>query len=253
MGPAISIGQYYPDNTSRQRPCDAAVVIPTILRPCLVDAVRSVFAQQFEGRIQILIGVDVAKGEIDPVIWLLEQRPDRVSVLMLNLPYSTSTLNGGLHEARDGGATRTMASFMANSRYVAYLDDDNTWAEDHLSVLHEAIQGHAWAASERILVDELTGEKLCVDRWDSVGTDRGRFAATGGMVDPNCLMVDKLKVADALSKWTEPSLREGRGADRNFFRAIARRSHVFVNRPTVFYNIRPTNVLWKFMRDNVKF
>ncbi|MBT6512880.1 MAG: hypothetical protein HOL02_20820 [Rhodospirillaceae bacterium] len=42
---------------------DAAVVIPTLLRSSLVRAVESVFAQDFDGRIQVLIGVDVAKGD----------------------------------------------------------------------------------------------------------------------------------------------------------------------------------------------
>ncbi len=29
-----------------------------------------------------------------------------------------------------------MLSYLANSRYVAYLDDDNWWADDHLSAMH---------------------------------------------------------------------------------------------------------------------
>ena len=36
-----------------------AVIIPTTLRPELCRAVRSVFAQDFPGSVQILIGIDV--------------------------------------------------------------------------------------------------------------------------------------------------------------------------------------------------
>ena len=41
---------------------DVAVVMPTLLRPSLKRAVESVFAQDVRGRVQILIGVDVAEG-----------------------------------------------------------------------------------------------------------------------------------------------------------------------------------------------
>jgi len=42
---------------------DAAVVMPTLLRPSLERAVRSVFAQDLGGRIQLLIGVDCPSSE----------------------------------------------------------------------------------------------------------------------------------------------------------------------------------------------
>ena len=45
-----------------QTPFDVAVVIPTVLRSTLARAVRSVFAQEFDGRIQVLIGVDRPLG-----------------------------------------------------------------------------------------------------------------------------------------------------------------------------------------------
>src|SRR5690606_9284128 len=41
---------------------DCAVVIPTILRPVLARAVRSVYAQDFPGSVQVLVGIDVATG-----------------------------------------------------------------------------------------------------------------------------------------------------------------------------------------------
>ena len=42
---------------------DAAVVIATIVRPSSRRAVRSVFNQDWPGRIHILIGVDVSRGD----------------------------------------------------------------------------------------------------------------------------------------------------------------------------------------------
>lgn len=37
-----------------QHPCDAAVMMPTIVRPMIVEALRSIFAQEFTGRIRVL-------------------------------------------------------------------------------------------------------------------------------------------------------------------------------------------------------
>ena len=42
---------------------DAAVIIPTILRPTLVRAMQSVFNQDLGGRIQLLIGIDQRQGD----------------------------------------------------------------------------------------------------------------------------------------------------------------------------------------------
>jgi hypothetical protein len=247
----VSIGSFYPAASSSQTPATVAVAIPTILRPCVVDAVRSVYRQEFDGTIQILIGVDIAKGDIEMLNAVLEERPAHVTALVLALPYSTSKRHGGVHEARDGGAIRATLSLLANSRLVATLDDDNTWESNHLAVLERAIAGRTWAATQRYLVDEDTGERLCVDRWDSVGVNRGRFASQGGLVDTNCIMVDKIKAAAAFHRWSANP--QGMGADRNFFRAIAGGSHAYVPVPTVNYRIRRTNILWQFMRENVSF
>ena len=248
------IGGYYPDDGDGQAPAAVAVVMPTILRPCVGAAVESVFRQTFPGRIQLLIGVDKAAEPSTLLEAAIERRPGHVSALVLALPYSTSLRHGGVHTALDGGALRTLLSFAANARYVAFLDDDNTFEPDHLASLLEAIRGKAWAYSLRMLVDERTGEALGVDRWDSVGVDRGRFAQQGGFVDTNCLLVDKIATARALGRWAESGTGQpGLTADRNFFAAIRGAPHGRVERATVRYGIRPTNVLNTFLRENTQF
>jgi hypothetical protein len=247
---ASSIGTYYPDAGEAQAPAAVAVVIPTILRPCIVTAVESVYRQTFSGRIQLMIGVDKAAGSAAELEAALARRPDHVSAIVLALPYSTSVRHGGVHPATDGGSLRSILSFMANTRYVAYLDDDNAWEPDHLAAVMQAIQGKAWAYSLRMLIDETTGQELGVDRWDSVGPDAGRFAPEGGMVDPNCLLVDKVALARAFGRWSEGP---GVASDRSFFAGIKHTPHGRVDRATVRYGIRPTNVMHGFLRDNVKF
>lgn len=257
MNDAASIGTYFPSALAPQCLADVAVVMPTILRPQILRAVRSVFAQSGPLKVMLLIGIDQAEGEREPLVSLLEARPSWLSALLLNLPYSTSARNGGVHTPLDGGALRSILSFMANSRYVAYLDDDNEWLPHHLELSLAAVRGCAWVQSPRILVDEQTERDICIDRWDSVGVDRGRFAHLGGFVDPNCLLIDKAWVGDALGSWANPfrkrpkdaTWEQTHAADKSLFRAIRSEPGGIVREPTVRYRIRRSNVLWTFIRQ----
>lgn len=139
---------------------------------------------------------------------------------------------------------------MANSRRVAYLDDDNYWLPGHLASLLGAIEGKAWAFSLRWLVDEVTGKSIVIDRWDSLGAGQGRFASIGGLVDTNCLLVDKVCCAHALGRWAESfDGRAGVTADRNFFAGIRELPSLGTGEATVMYSIRRTNVLWNLIRQ----
>ena len=183
----------------RQKQSDVAVVIPTIVRPSLARAVRSAVEQDFPGTIQVLVGVDKSLGERAVLDVVGDMGADGRDIILFDPGYSTSTRHGGPHLAHDGGALRTILSYAANSRYVAYLDDDNWWAPDHLTTLHRAIQGTDWAFSLRWFVDPRTKRPLCIDAWESVGPAAGVYRKRfGGWVDPNCLMIDKLACEPAL-------------------------------------------------------
>lgn len=252
--PPLSLGRHFRDREAPQLRADVAVIVPTILRPALLDAVRSVYDQTFDGRVQLLIGADLNADQADPLFDLLETRPANLSATVLTLPYSTSSRHGGVHPAWDGGALRPILSFMANALHLAYLDDDNTWEPDHLASLMAAVQGKAWAYSLRLLLDEETGAELGVDVWDAVGPGRGRFKAQGGLVDPSCLLVNKLHMAHALWLWSDPGPgRMGVEADRRFAEALFRQPFGRVERPTVRYRIRTTNILRKFLAEGTVF
>lgn len=247
-----SIGRYYPDAFAAQDPVAVAVIIPTILRPTLGRAVQSVYEQDLDKRIQIVIGVDVAEGNLDDFEPVFAARPPHVSILIMALPYSTSVRHGGIHVSTDGGSLRTIMSYAANARHLAYLDDDNTWFPYHLRHLLGAIQGKVWASGQRILVDEETDQHLCVDVWDSVGPNKGRFKQRGGFIDPNCLMIDKLRVGNVLGNWCIPvNNSPGMTADKTFFKALLAGSYNMVMVPTVLYRIRKTNIMWEFVRGNI--
>jgi hypothetical protein len=246
----LPFGWYYPDAGDPQVPSDAAVVIPTVLRPVLGRALDSVYAQRDVGRIQVTIGIDKAQESGEQLEAALARRPANISAIVLRLPFSTSIRHGGVHPAKDGGSLRAILAFMANSRHVAFLDDDNTWEPDHLASLLGAVRDKYWAYALRMLVDEETDEELGVDRWDSVGVDQGRFKADGGHVDVNCLLIDKVRAGRPLGRWAEGP---GVQSDRHFFRAIKDLPHGRVERPTVRYGIRAHNVLNKFIRENTDF
>jgi len=234
-----------------EAPFSAAVVIPTIVRPSLKRAVQSVFNQDTDGKIQVLIGVDKCLG--DPAILdeLLAEAPDNVCVTIVDPGYSTSKRHNGIHTASDGGSTRTVLSFLANSRYVAYLDDDNYWAVDHISSLLEAIDGVEWSCSLRWLQDEDTEELLTVDKWHSVGVGPTTLIQEpDGFADPNTVMVDKLACASLLHHWSSEYFPGpgNSGADRHFSNSLLRyRRHRPTGKATCFYMLRSDNILWTYI------
>ncbi len=239
MRPLTTLHQ---DLDSVQQPFDAAVVIPTVLRPTLKDAVRSVFRQSLPGRLQILIGVDRALG--DPAILdeIMAERPSRHAVTLLDLGYSVSARHGGVHQDGIGGTLRTILSYIANSRYVAYLDDDNWYGERHIERLLAAIPGHDWAFSLRWFVDEATRQPIGVDTFESIGPGEGVYTTgLGGWVDPNCMMIDKLACEPVLRCWSQvfPFRGETWSSDRTVFDALKDRRWACTGQPSAFYVIHP--------------
>ncbi len=245
-----------------QPPFDAAVVIATVLRPELAQAVASVYRQRLQGRIQIVIGIDVPRGDRAVLDEIARDRPENCALTVLDLGYSTSRRHGGLYPALDGGALRTILSLIANSRYVAYLDDDNWYEEDHLASLLAAIGDRAFAYSLRVLVDRPTERPICVDRWHSVGPRRGAFKALGGFCDPNTLLVDKMKCHAVLPCWSMPIVKDKEKhptvvkddtADRNFFLTLTKQFEgVGTGRATVHYSLFRKHVLWRDIKREAK-
>jgi hypothetical protein len=159
-----------------------------------------VFAQEFSGRIHVLVGVDRWVGDRAMVEQLAAASLSHIAVTTLDLGYSTSQRNGGLYPSRDGGALKTILSYAANSRYITHLNDDNWYAPNHVATMLAAIAGKEWAFSLRHFVDARSDALLCPDTWESLGPDRGVYAkAQGGFVDTNCFFIDKLACHDVFA------------------------------------------------------
>lgn len=227
-----------------QTPFDAAVLITTIVRPTLKDALLSVFRQTHPGRIQIMLGIDKALGDRGVLEEALTYRPPNQVVTLLDPGYSTSMRHGGVHPNPWGGAIPTILGYLANSRYIAPLADDNWMHEQHLATLLAAIGGRDWAFSMRWYVDDTTRKPLCIDLWESVGPDAGVYAETfGGFVDPNCMLIDKQRCEPVLAQRTRTFMSPVGAApsDRGVFEELRRRPWICTGQPTSYYTIQPSD------------
>ena len=236
----------------RQGGYRAAVVMPTVLRPSLLRAARSVFAQRIDGRVQLLIGVDRAAGSRALLDTLARERPEHVDLDVVDPGYSTARSNGGLYSCAFGGALRSVLTLLANTRHVAYLDDDNWLDPAHLATLLETIGDAEWAFGRRWMVDPRTDEPICVDEWESTGPGEGVFAQRfGGFVDTNCLMIDKIACHDVVAEWAVSTFENGGGEDRRVF-DLLRQRHTGrgTRRATAYYvvndsdGMHPARVAW---------
>jgi hypothetical protein len=212
---------------SLQQPTAVAVVLQTIVRPSVERAIRSVFAQDLNARIHLLIGVDKRVGSRSLLDRVLSSCPPNIEVTLFDPGYSTSARHGGVHSNYFGGALRTILTFAANSPYVAYLDDDDWYEPRHLSSLLNAIRGHQWAFSLRSFVNPHNIETMCVDTIENVGPYRGVYASWGGFACPSSLMIDKLACAAILHLWSEAGTPRGDAEDRVFFSALCRHTNSY--------------------------
>ncbi|MEO8715694.1 MAG: class I SAM-dependent methyltransferase [Acetobacteraceae bacterium] len=238
-------------SAERQSPYRAAIVIPTVLRPSLLRAVRSVFAQELDGRIQVLIGVDRDLGGREVLATLARERPAHVDLDVLDPGYSTARAHGGLHSCAFGGSLRAALTLLANSRHVAYLDDDNWIGPDHLATLLATIEGVEWAFCRRHMVDPRTEEPICVDEWESVGPGEGFFNRRfGGFVDPNCLMIDKIACHDVVGEWAISTFDNGGGEDRRVFDLLrTRHKGRGTRRATSYYLVNEADPIHAFRTE----
>ncbi len=219
-----------------------AVVIPTVGRNSLVRAARSVFQQKISLKIHLLIGVDVDLGrQVNTLRDQIErEKPSNFTLTWLDVGYSTSRRHGGQHACNFGGAIRSVLTFLADARYVMYLDDDDWLHEEHAKDILKAIQDVSWAHSLCFYANSDTCEILEVDELESVGVYKGIYANKfGGFVRPSGLTIDKLKLLHLTHLWSCSAFPTGDGEDRLMFSALMSQPHRSTNRATVFHSLDP--------------
>lgn len=233
-----------------------AVVLLTTCRASLARAVRSVFEQRLDRRIQLLIGVDRdPHRQLDSLLAaLVPDCPPHVSLSLINLGYSTSQRHGGVHACYYGGSLRSALTLLADSQVVAYLDDDDWYKPDHCASLLRAIDGHKWAYAYSVYADGNSGQELCVDGLESVGVDQGLYATRfGGFVRPSALAIDKLQLLHIVHLWSCAAFAAGDGEDRLLFEQLRREPHGCTGSATVCCALDPSDALHaqrlQFMRE----
>jgi hypothetical protein len=224
-----------------QTPFDVAVVMFTKRTGALAGAVRSVFRQDIEGRVQVLVATDGAQADRAVLAGLQREAPSGMALSVIDLGYSTARSRGGLYAPEAGGALRAALTLLANARHVAYLSEVNTFAPNHLSSLKRAIGDRAWAWTQRWFADARNGSVICRDDWESAGPGAGAFGKSeGGFVAADALLIDKLACVTAIPTWIQAD-ENGRGEDRRFFQAIRALPHGATGQPTVYASIQVQN------------
>lgn len=202
---------------------DVSVVLVTICRKSLYRAVRSVFSQDFEGTVHLLVGADVEMfGDFNEIISeLMPECPPNITLTGISLGYSTSTRHGGVHSSWYGGSLRTALSFLSSSELVTYLDDDDWYEPQHIRLLHKAIQGKTWAFTLSNYADPNDESILGIDTTESVGPSKGIYTAKfGGFVRPSATLLNKVKLSHILHLWSISPFPSGDGEDRLIFREL---------------------------------
>jgi hypothetical protein len=221
---------------------EIAVVIVTVCRQSLLRAVRSVFSQELQCRIHLLVGVDVDLYGHGPTLreTIEREKPGHVSLTWLDPGYSTSQRHGGPHACRFGGSLRSALSFLADAQYVMYLDDDDWLAPTHCAGILGVLPGKKWAFAYSVYADGNTGHPFAVDEFESVGVGKGVYAERfGGFVRPSGLAIDKLALIHILHLWSCSPFPTGDGEDRLIFANLRGEPHGFTGKATVFYALDP--------------
>jgi hypothetical protein len=169
-----------------------AVITPSIGSPHLRRAIASVQAQTYP----YLEHLVVADGpECHEQVQACLPADPRHLLHFLALPYNVG--GDGFLGHRVYGA----APFLASSRYVAFLDEDNWFESDHVASLMAKItaEGLAWAYALRKIVDA-DGRYICNDDCESLG-QWPTWNNTGHLVDTNCYMLRRDVALFANSVW----------------------------------------------------
>ena len=172
------------------------VITPTTGKASLPDLIQSIDRQNREGIVFHLLLWD-------------QKRDTRCVPESFNGPFRTSlVLPDGLGRNGDapGSPLRAVGLMVARTPWVTFADDDVRWDDNHLATVLAALRGGNWATTLRTVWSP-SGERLGVDRFESVGDDPGRLVPYE-FCDNNCMTFRReLGVAAA------PLYRETRNYD----------------------------------------
>jgi len=210
---------------------EVTVVTPTIGTPHLRRAIEGVQAQTYP-LVRHLVVVDGAehRTKVEEALPRSPRRPIDTVVL-------PATIGG---RGFNGHRVYAAAPALVDSRFVAFLDEDNWFDADHLEAVMGRITstGVAWGFSLRRIVDE-EGRFLMDDDCESLGPVPSWLDDSVHLVDANCYVLRRDLALATAGLWyrrapdeTSPDIELCRWllAERPRFAATGR--------PTVNYRLR---------------
>ena len=183
----------------------ATVIIPTIGRPELKQAVQSVLNQTYEN-VEVYVVCD-GKKYIDIVFNILSElnfyiKPNCKFVCLDDNVGSNNYFGHRIYAA---------FSHLVNSDYILFLDEDNWYEPNHIETQIKNIEENNldWSYSLRNIVDS-EGKFICQDKFESVG--KYNQILEYDLIDTNCYCLKKEVVIK--SSWT---IHGTWGFDRVFY------------------------------------
>jgi hypothetical protein len=171
--------------------------------------VQSVQQQTFP-RIEHLIVVDGIEARQKSLDVIQSAGPLPRKVYVVPLPFPTG--KSGWCGHRIYGAY----SFLCNTEFVSYLDEDNWFELDHVESLVTEIRrtNAAWGFSLRRIFDA-EGNFVVLDQCESLGTLHPTFRSDDErLIDTNCFLMRRETAVVAAPGWYNPIPPAGLGADR---------------------------------------
>ncbi len=195
------------------------VVIPTFNRPeALAAAVHSALTQSFDDLAVVV--VDDGGG--------LPELPQDPRLVPVSLRRNSGTV----------GLVRNVGISLADSEFIAYLDDDNLWTPDHVATAVAALDADSMLAAVYTSVRRLWPDGSQLDVLDE--PFNRRKLRSGSFVDMNSLVVRRAAnvgfSALPRNKNTHPE------EDWEYLWRLSRRGRVaHVSKVTVLYAINPAS------------
>ncbi len=207
------------------------VVTPTMGTPHLQQSIESVQKQTYPFVRHLLV---IDRGDYRQRVESKVPKCLNHPIDVLRLPASTG--GRGFNGHRVYGA----APFLVESRFLAFLDEDNWFAPNHLEMLMAGItsKGASWGFSLRRIVDE-EGLFLMDDNCESLGPVPTWIHASVNLVDTNCYVLRRDVALDTNIIWYRRAPDETSPDFVLCKRLLTERPrYVATGRPTVNYRLR---------------